>query len=154
MTRVLFSLVALTGVLLGTTGCNPILRYNVSQATAEDCIIRTNGEFCDEAEQFPPPTVAVWSIEVREDITYIYIGDETWVAHQLEGPFTILKEERQSRNLCTTEYTRELSFDYDFESLSGTFDERVRTDGPDSCGDTPFGNRRAFTIVGVASEGI
>lgn len=138
----------LAGPLLAS--CTTLYRYQVVRVPVEDCIIRPNGEFCDEEADLPPPSVQVWSLEVdtQTEHTILYIGEETWVASGIDGQRVVEKESRVSRNNCTTTTTRRLLFEEDGQTISGSLEEKVRVEGPESCGDAPFGDRRRWDFTG------
>ena len=139
----------LAAYLVSLPGCVTLLRYEVLRIPLEDCEIRSNGEFCDEPIDFPPATVEIWALDVNETHTLLYIGDETWVAAGIEGERRVTKEESSSRNSCTTTTTRTLIFNEDGQALTGTFEESFRVEGPESCGDAPFGARARFDLAGA-----
>jgi hypothetical protein len=141
-------ILAVVAVFVMASACSEIERYTVTLSTVEDCVIRANGEFCDEEDTLPPPTVQIWGVSELTDATVLYIADETWLAQGINDERTATKEERQTRNGCTTTTTRTLSFDVSSEGLVGTFEHKVRTEGPETCGDTPFGARAFFSVVG------
>lgn len=128
--------------------CVTLYRYQVTLVALEDCVIRPNGEFCDEEEQLPPPAVQVWAVEIEAEHTVLYIGGETWIAEGIENQRTAVKERSTSRNGCTTTVTRTLSFNEDGQTFNGTFETKTRVTGPESCGDAPFGDRQLFDVVG------
>jgi hypothetical protein len=137
-----------------SSSCGGLVRYGVTKTPTADCIIRFNGEFCDEEERLPPPTSETWAAETVDDKTILYIGEETWIADGTEGERRVVKLERSGRELCTTTSTRTLVFeiietDEGTAALVGTFEDKVRVDGPTVCGETPFGTRRAFALSGT-----
>lgn len=140
----------LVPALLPLAGCTTLYRYQVSLVALEDCIIRPNGEFCDEEEQLPPPAVEVWALEIEGEHTVLYIDGETWIAEGVQDQRVAVKERSTSRNGCTTTVTRTLMFNEDGQSLSGTFETKTRVTGPETCGDAPFGDRQLFDVVGEA----
>lgn len=148
--RALLATVALAAV--GPLGsCVTLLRYEVVRTPVEDCEIRPNGEFCEEVDQLPSPTIEIWAVEIldAEEQTVLYIGDETWVAPGTSGERTAIKERRQSRNNCTTTTKQSLVFNEDGSTLVGTYEESFRVEGPESCGDAPFGDRQRAELAGV-----
>jgi hypothetical protein len=155
MTRPRPLVVALALATVPLLGCEGVARYSVTQTSVDDCIIRANGEFCDEEDTLAPPTVETYILELLDEETLIYIGEETWIADGIEGERTVVKEERLARSLCTTTTTRTLVFDTlanadtGAPELVGSFEERVRVDGPDSCGETPYGWRKRYSLFGV-----
>jgi len=135
------------------SSCGGVVRYSVTKTPTDECIIRSNGEFCDEEDRLPPPTTETWTAETIDDKTILYIGEETWVADGVEGERRVVKLERTGAELCTTTTTRTLVFDVVENEegtpvLVGSFDERVRVEGPEVCGETPFGTRRSFSLAG------
>ena len=104
--RVLWMVVLASGL----SSCGGIVRYTVTKTPTADCIIRANGEFCDEAEQLPPPTTETWAAETIDEKTILYIGEETWVADGTDGERRVVKTERTGSSLCTTTKTRTLVF--------------------------------------------
>ena len=141
----------MVGLVSFFLGCSPIVRYEVFRTPVEDCEIRPNGEFCEEAERLPSPTIEIWAVELLTDTeqTVLYIGDETWVASGAEQERTAVKEQRQSRNQCTTTIRKTLVFDEDGQTLVGTYEESFRIEGPESCGDAPFGDRQRADLAGA-----
>jgi hypothetical protein len=153
--RLLATLVVLAAVApLGS--CITLLRYEVIRTPVEDCEIRPNGEFCEEADQLPSPTIEIWAVEIldAEEQTVLYIGDETWIAAGTTGERTAIKEQRQSRNQCTTTIKKSLVFDEDGQALIGTYEESFRVEGPESCGDAPFGDRQRAELLGATGPQI
>ena len=145
-------LVVLSAVIAVNTGCGGLVLYTVTQTPKEICSIRPSGEFCDDEEDFPSPTTRNYGVEIIDEKTYVYIAEETWIADGIRDKRTIEKEERSTRNGCTTTDERTLVFDEDFRTFSGTFSERTRVDGPAACGDTPFGGRKVFKLKGERAE--
>jgi len=144
--------VLLLGAAGMLVGCSPLVRYEVFRTPVEDCEIRPNGEFCDEVDQLPSPTIEIWVVELLPDAeqTILYINDETWIADGIEGDRTTIKERRQSRNQCTTTTRRTLEFDEDGQALIGVYTESLRVEGPEACGDAPFGDRQRADLTGAS----
>ena len=76
-----------TLALAALSSCATLQRYEVLRTPVEDCEIRSNGEFCEEPERLPSPTVEIWAVEIldAEEQTILYIGDESWVAAGTTG---------------------------------------------------------------------
>jgi len=147
------------GILLGTglasVGCEqPVARYEVTVSVTDDCVIRSNGRFCDEPESLPSDVVTTVAVELVEpdndrDIphTFLYYENELFIAPGVEGERRVLKETRTFSGGCTVTVTEELRFNEDGTTFSGTLMRQTRTTGPESCGDTPFGTYREMNIV-------
>lgn len=157
-------LILLSGVL--AAGCNPTVRFAVSVFTDADCVIRSNGEFCDEEEFLPPPKLQAWNMEVRKDLTYIYTHDDLWISDDTTGgPFSLERVTNETKDLCSTTTTHSFDLQMNVEDtglmdeqgqaippeniIVGLMDERIRTEGPESCGETPFGTHITRSFVGV-----
>jgi hypothetical protein len=148
----LFTASLALAVIAPLGSCVTLLRYEVLRTPTEDCEIRPNGEFCEELDRLPSATIEIWAVEIldAEEQTVIYIGDETWVAPGTTGERTAVKEQRTSRNQCTTTIRKSLVFDEDGQNLLGTYEESFRVEGPESCGDAPFGDRQRAELVGAS----
>ena len=72
------------------------------------------------------------------------------IADGIEGDRTTIKERRQSRNQCTTTTRRTLEFDEDGQALIGVYTESFRVEGPEACGDAPFGDRQRADLTGAS----
>lgn len=137
-------------------GCSGMSLYGVIRSQVDDCDITPTGEFCSEE----PPDVQieeVFAVELRDDgHTVVYFGDEAWVAKGVEGPREVVKEEKATRlpGPCTSTLRRELSFDIQGTSLTGTFQESTRVEGPPACGETPRGTRARYTLTGTQTNSI
>lgn len=144
-------------------GCSPaadIAFYESVRARAEECTIRSNGEFCVEPEQFDAPVTEVWAVQVRSDATLLFLNEDVWVMdQQADGadPFTDPHRAERTSTLtdgtsgCTTTRTTSITFVADGVALTGTVESRTVLEGPTACGDTPVGDRTRDTVTGVGS---
>lgn len=132
--------------------------YDVERARSEECAIRANGEFCVEPEQFDPPVTEVWTVDLNDDISTLYVDEEVWVLDPLpDGPTDDAPRTASRRSIvtdgdtgCTTTRLRDISFVSDEAGLTGTMRESQVLQGPASCGDTPAGQRSVDTLTGFA----
>ena len=155
MIRRTIAQVVVLGALAGLqTGCGGVVLYTVVQTAVEACEIRSNGEFCEDDDRLPTPRSANWGVEYTENQTILYIGDTTWIAQGTTDEREAFKEERLTRGDCTASTTRHLIFTEDFETFVGTLDEKIRTTGPESCGETPFGERVSWQLQGQRAESL
>ena len=142
-------------LLFSQIGCGGgLIIYEVTLTPAEICIIRPGGEFCDQEDTFPAPSVQNWSVDLTETHTIIYADTSTWIAEGIEGERSVIKEERVSQNACVTTTTNHLIFNENREDFTGTLEEKVRLVGDETCGDTPWGMRHLFQISGSLSDTI
>ena len=144
----------LSVVVTVVAGCPGLTYYSVERTPVEDCIIRPSGEFCDDPETLPPATLQSYAVEITEKHTLIYVGEETWVADGNSGEREVVKAEQTQRNGCTSSKTRTLVFDEDGDAFTGSFEIKTRVTGPESCGQTPFGDRRTFRLAGGRSDSL
>lgn len=121
-----------------SSGCGGLALYDVTRTPIEDCDITPGGEFCGDVG---PAVSEKYAIEIRDNSTIIYVGEETWIDDVVEGDRNIIKEERITREPgpCTSTRRRELRFSFQNEggadeSLSGSYEIRTRLEGPDACG--------------------
>ena len=132
--------------------CQPdISFYNVTRTPTQECEIFPNERFCDELS---PPLVETWSVEIREPRTFVYGEGEVWVADGIEGKRTVLKRSVVTRDPgpCTTTSERQLTFDEDASTFSGTLEIVNRVEGPAQCGDTPRGDSHVFELAGDVKD--
>ena len=153
------TLLAIVATLLAAGCPQPVVRYDVTMTVVDDCVIRSNGRFCDEPERLPAPwntSVGVERIEPEADedpsYTMVYFDNDVWTADGVEEDRRVLKETRTIRNGCTVTVTEELRFTEDGANFNGRLTIQNRTTGPDSCGDTPFGTFREISIVSLVDN--
>lgn len=149
MTRALPILVALVA------GCGPsLVFYDVVRTPTRECEIFPDDEFCDELS---PPVVETWSVEIKDERTYVYADGDVWIAEgdgtdEDAPPRAVLKRSVVAdARACTTTTERRLSFAEDGETFTGTLDVVVRLEGPPACGDTPRGETHAYALNGVVT---
>ncbi len=152
------------------TGCggDGIGFFEVVRTRLEECAIRSNGEFCVEPEQFDPPVVEVWSVDVRADTAVLYLDEEVWILDDLPDgadkattPRTATKTSVviDGATSCRSDASRTVSFISDISvsafgttgSLQGSLTSRSVLTGPASCGSTPVGERTVDDVVGQVS---
>jgi hypothetical protein len=158
VTRVV--VVVVVGLLLASAcSRNSITFYETTRTRSQECAIRSTGEFCAEPEQFDAPVIDVWTIEVNEDITRLYVDEEVWVLDALaegEDPFVAERTASKASSIasgagpCTTTTTRDLQFRADGANLDGQLKTRTVLDGPEACGSTPVGERTTDNLQGFA----
>ena len=131
--------------------------YEVVAARSEECAIRANGEFCVAPEQFDPPITQVWTVDINDDTSTLYVDEEVWVLAPLpdgSDPQTTARTASRRSIVtdggsgCTTSKHSDISFTFDDVSLSGTMRASSVLEGPASCGDTPAGQRTVDTLTG------
>ena len=81
MRRLLAVIVA--GLLSSSCSSDGLAFYEVVRSRVTECLIRANGEFCVEPDQFDPPSVEVWTVETRADRTILYANEEVWILDAL-----------------------------------------------------------------------
>jgi hypothetical protein len=148
--------------LVFVVGCGPadfFGFYEVTRSRAEECIIRQNGEFCVEPEQFDPPVSEAWTVDLRGAGGFLYIEEEVWVLDPLgedDDPFETPRKGVRARSTtsgaagCTRVVNEEVRFAIDREILGGTLSRTTRLEGPVACGETPSGERTVDDVTGFA----
>lgn len=140
--------------------CRPggLFFYDVERARTEQCAIRSNGEFCVEPEQFAPPVIEAWGVELRERGGLLYVDEETWVLDPVADgadPWTSTRTASRvqivaaGESQCSTTTARALEFVADGAVLTGTFRGSTRLEGPPACGATPVGERVVEALSGA-----
>jgi hypothetical protein len=141
-------------------GCAPrgLTFYDVERTRREQCAIRSNGEFCVEPEQFDPPLIEAWAIDLGDDADVLYVDQEAWVLDPLrdgEDPRTTSRTATRRQviatgdALCTTTELRSVEFVADGRGLTGTYRASSRLEGPPACGATPVGERFVEDLAGL-----
>jgi hypothetical protein len=133
--------------------------YEVLRARTAECLIRANGEFCVEEDQFDPPSVEVWSVEARDGRSILYANEEVWVLDPLpdDAPASTPQSTTKAsvvidgQSGCRTDAMTTVEFVADTNTLQGTLTSRTVTTGPESCGSTPVGERSVDDVVGQVS---
>jgi hypothetical protein len=134
--------------------------YEVVRSRVEECLIRDNGEFCVEPDQFDPPSREVWSTETRGEQLLLYFAEEIWLLEPLaQGADPALTSRTATKDSfvvdgqggCRTDLTRTVSFVADGEVFSGSLSSRSVLTGPASCGSTPVGERTLDNVAGGVS---
>lgn len=154
--------VAATVALLSLAGCtgDGLVFYEVFRARFEECLIRANGEFCVEPDQFDPPSTEVWTVEEREGRTILYETEEVWIldviaddADPVTTPRTATKTSVviDGGTGCRTDTSRTIQFVADGVVFDGTLTSRSVVTGPSACGSTPVGDRSIDTVQGQVS---
>ncbi|MCP4499487.1 MAG: hypothetical protein GY822_05920 [Deltaproteobacteria bacterium] len=147
-----FLVLALSGVTL-LSGCETMSFYDVIATPVEDCVVTPAGEFCGEVGG---PVAQKYTVEFQDENTVLYFDEEVWLAPGTEGERVVVKEERITKD-CTSIRRRTLLFNIGYddnnnEIFVGTLEEMTRVDGPDVCGDTPFGTRLVHRLDGAPSS--
>ena len=155
--------VAVAVVVVGAVvfGCAPpvLVFYETTRTRSAECLIRSNGEFCAEPEEFAAPVIEVWTLEVTDRVSRVFVDEEVWVIDPLpegEPPFAAFRTAARSISVasgvepCTTTTTQNLGFTADDKSLSGELKTETRLEGPAACGNTPVGERTTDELAGVA----
>ena len=152
--------ILLTGLLSSACSTDGLVFYEVVRARVAECLIRSNGEFCVEPDQFDPPSVEVWTVETRADRTILYANEEVWILDALpddaDPTTTPQSTEKVSVVLngdtgCRTDTIRSVLFIADSDVFDGTLTSRTVTTGPAACGSTPVGDRRVDSVIGSVS---
>lgn len=134
--------------------------YEVFRARLEECLIRANGEFCVEPDQFDPPSIEVWTVEARDGRSILYANEEVWILDALPDdadPVTTPQRATKTSLVlegqtgCRTDTTRTVEFVADGVVFDGTVASRAVITGPASCGSTPVGDRTVDTVQGEVS---
>jgi hypothetical protein len=134
--------------------------YEVVRSRVTECLIRANGEFCVEPDQFDPPSVEVWTIETRAERTILYANEEVWILDVLPedaDPATTPRTTSKASVVvdgetgCRTDAVRTVEFIADRDAFDGTLTSRTVTTGPAACGSTPVGDRSVDSVVGNVS---
>lgn len=151
--RTLSGFFVLAVVWPALAGCGGIELYDVRRTPTLDCEIRPSAEFCGD---LGAAVDQVFAVERKADTTVLYFDEETWTADGIAGVRAVLKETRVTRDPgpCTSTQRAELTFDEDGASLSGTLEVSTRIEGPDACGETPRGERRQYSLTGLATNSI
>ncbi len=160
MTRLLLG--AHLGVgIAASLGCldGGMVFYEVVRARSAECLIRANGEFCVEEDQFDPPSVEVWSVEARRGRSILYANEEVWVLDPLPDDAPSGTPEAATKASvvldgqtgCRTDAERAVEFIADGLNFQGTLTSRAVTTGPESCGSTPVGERSVDDVRGQVS---
>ncbi len=143
-------------------GGDSVVFYEVTRTRSEECTIRSNGEFCVEPDQFDPPRVEVWTIEVQEHVSRVFVDEEVWILDPLpddaDDETTRLATRTSSRSRvvtdgagpCTATTTEDLSFTADRADFNGELAIRSVIEGPEACGTTPVGERTLDDLKGRA----
>jgi hypothetical protein len=148
-------------VAAGCAGCaaDDVVFYEVTRSRVEECAIRSNGEFCVEPEQFDPPETTVWTVEIQEHVSRLFVDEEVWVLDPLaEGDDPYAVEQSASRDStvtsgagpCTSTKSETISFSADRTTFSGSLFSQTVLSGPAACGDTPVGERSEDELAGSA----
>ncbi len=146
-------------VLVGG-GCarDSLTFYKTTRTRTAECAIRDNGEFCAEPEQFSAPVIDVWAVEITDKIARLFVDEEVWVLDPVaegEDPFAVERSASKASSTatgsgpCTTTTTRAVAFFADGANLAGTLKTQTVLEGPESCGNTPVGERTTDELVGV-----
>jgi hypothetical protein len=154
--------VVVVAFVVAIAGCNfsdGIVFYEVVREREEECLIRQNGEFCVEPEQFDPPSVEVWSVEERESATLLYVDEEVWIMDALPEDADDTTPRRAEKTSivtdgstgCVSERKRSVSFVADGETFDGELAVRAVLTGPVACGNTPAGERSIDSVEGGVS---
>ncbi len=149
-------------VIAMVAGCNfadGIVFYEVVRARQEECLIRENGEFCVEPDQFDPPSVEVWSVEERDTVTLLYIDEEVWVVDALADDADDASPRRAEKRSeftdggtgCVTDRSRVITYVADGNTFDGELVSRSVLNGPVACGNTPVGERSIDDVNGGVS---
>lgn len=158
MSRALAAFVALP--LLSSCGGGGLDFYEVVRSRVTECLIRANGEFCVEPDQFDPPSLEVWTVEARDGRTILYANEEVWLLDALPAdadPATTPRSTTKAsvsidgQTGCRTDAVRTVSFVADRNGFQGTLTSRSVTTGPAACGSTPIGERSVDDVVGGVS---
>jgi hypothetical protein len=148
--RGLFTRALMLATTLGCTGCGGLYLYDVTLTPTQLCEIQPSGDICEDEGA---PAKETFALEYREGRTFVYFGRESWIAEGLTGERTVNKEEVVIIEPgCTITTTRDLKFDEDGQTFSGTLVDRQETRGPEECGQTPRGERTEFTLAGEATR--
>ena len=79
--------VAVAVVVVGAVvfGCAPpvLVFYETTRTRSAECLIRSNGEFCAEPEEFAAPVIEVWTLEVTDRVSRVFVDEEVWVIDPL-----------------------------------------------------------------------
>jgi hypothetical protein len=155
------SIIVAAVVVVSLGACAPAgqVFYDVLRTRAEECAIRSTGEFCVDAEQFAPPYLQNWAVDLGDDVDIVIIDGEVWRLAPLadgDDPWTTPRTAQFEQvvttgaALCTTTTTSSLEFVANGAVLTGTFRSRSRLVGPEGCGETPIGERVVDTLDGQA----
>lgn len=144
----------LWGTLLLVTalcGCSDTTLYQVTMTMVLRCEIRPNGEFCGDPA---PPTTQLFVVEHKAGHTRVYFDEEAWIAEGEVGELLVTKAHSVTREPgpCTTSSQRELRFQEESLSFTGTLSTSTRIEGPDSCGETPRGTRDVLSLTGYETD--
>jgi hypothetical protein len=146
--------------LLSSCSSDGLAFYEVVRSRVTECLIRANGEFCVEPDQFDPPSVEVWTVETRADRTFLYANEQVWILDPLPADADPATTPRSTTNAsvsingqtgCRTDAVRTVSFVADRNGFQGTLTSRTVTTGPAACGSTPTGERSVDDVVGEVS---
>lgn len=152
--------IAATVLLSSSCASEGLAFYEVVRARVTECLIRANGEFCVEPDQFDPPSIEVWTVETRADRTILYANEEVWVLDALPDdadPATTPRATEKASVVingetgCRTDAVRAVEFIADGSGFDGTLTSRSVTTGPAACGSTPVGDRSVDSVVGGVS---
>lgn len=147
-------------LLSSSCGNDGLAFYEVVRSRVTECLIRANGEFCVEPDQFDPPSVEVWTIETRADRTILYANEEVWILDALTEDADPATTPRSTEKVsvvingetgCRTDAVRVVEFVADRTVFDGTLTSRSITTGPAACGSTPVGDRSVDSVVGSPS---
>jgi hypothetical protein len=134
--------------------------YEVLRSRVTECLIRVNGEFCVEPDQFDPPSLEVWTLEERDGRSILYVSEEVWILDVLPedaDPATTPRATTKASVVidgqtgCRTDAERSVSFIADRNGFEGTLTSRSVTTGPAACGSTPVGLRTVDDVIGGVS---
>jgi len=155
-----FLAVIVAGLLSSSCSSDDLAFYEVVRSRVTECLIRANGEFCVEPDQFDPPSVEVWTVETRADRTILYANEEVWILDALPEDADPVTTPRATEKVsvvingetgCRTDAVRAVEFVADRDAFDGTLTSRTVTTGPAACGSTPVGDRSVDSVVGSVS---
>lgn len=151
--RVALPVTGVVWLTLVLESCGGLTLYDVRRTRTEDCDITPAGEFCSEGG---PSIDEVFAVDVRDDYTTVYFGDEAWLLQGNSGARTTEKRSSTTREPgpCVTSLRRVLVLEIDGPLLRGTLDESTLVEGPPACGETPRGTKRRYTLSGSITNAL
>ena len=150
MTRSLIAALLCSTALCAGAACgDSVLLYEVTRTPTAECDVLPQGLFCDP--QLSPPSVEVYTLEVRGSRTFLVFDEDTWVAEGSDGERTAtqLSLATKEPGPCTTTTTGSFTFTATDTALNGTLERSSVLQGPAACGETPRGLRTSATVSGA-----
>ncbi len=132
--------------------------YQVLRERSEECLIRENGEFCVEPDQFDPPSSEVWSVETREGVNLLVANEEVWVLDPIaedddprQVSLTATKDSLiiNGNSGCRTDAIKSVTFTADGQEFVGELRARSVLTGGAGCGTN--GQRTVDRVIGFVA---